>query len=123
MKISELKKIIRVEAISVLTESKQPLNESWIDKIIGAIIDKFIKTKYKAYFDALHNNPEYKEAKLGLHNAVEKIDQSVQRYKDSYEKSKAAYDIYVKKYGKEKASKIIDKAFAGKSYEKWKPKY
>jgi hypothetical protein len=123
MKLSEFKQIIREEAKIVLTESKQPINEGIIDKIISVIVDKIIKTKYKSYFDALHNDPEYKEALKGLKNSVEKIDQSAENYKKSYEQSKADYDAYAKKYGKKAADKMVDKLFAGKSYARWKPKY
>jgi hypothetical protein len=123
MKLSEFKQLIRKEAKIVLTETKQPINEGIIDKIIAAIIDKIIKTKYKPYFDALHNDPEYKEALKGLKNSVEKIDQSAENYKKSYDQSKADYDAYAKKYGKKAAEKMIDKLFAGKSYARWKPKY
>jgi len=123
MKLSEFKQIIREEAKIVLTESKQPINEGIIDKVISVIVDKIIKTKYKSYFDALHNDPEYKEALKGLKNSVEKIDQSAENYKKFYEQSKADYDAYAKKYGKKAADKMVDKLFAGKSYARWKPKY
>ena len=123
MKLSEFKEIIRVEAKTVLKEFKHSINEGIIDKIISAIVDKVIKAKYKNYFDALHNDPEYKEALKGLKNAVEKIDQSANNYRSSYDQSKVAYDEYAKKYGKKTAEKMIDKLYAGKSYARWKPKY
>lgn len=123
MKLSKFKRLIREEAESVLIESKQPINEGIVDKIITAIVDKVIKSKYKAYFDALHSDPAYKEALKGLKNSVDRIDQSAETYKKSYERSKSEYDSYVKKYGKKAAQNMIDKLYAGKSYERWKPKY
>ena len=123
MKLSEFKQIIREETIVVLSETKQPINEGVVDKIIGLIVDKIIKTKYKSYFEALHNDPEYKEALKGLKNSIEKVDQSAENYKNSLEKSKADYDAYAKKYGKKAADKMVDKLFSGKSYARWKPKF
>lgn len=123
MKLFEFKNLIREEATHVLIEQKLPINEGIIDKIIASIIDKFIKSKYKNYFDSLHNDPEYKEALKGLKNSIEKIDQSVAQYKKTYDASKEKYDAYVKKYGREAAEKMIDKLYSGKSYARWKPKY
>jgi len=123
MKLSEFKEIIREEAVSILKEVKQPINEGFIDKIIALIVDKVVKSKYKKYFDSLHNDPDYVEALKGLRVAVDKIDDSASKYEKTYKKSKAAYDEYAKKYGKKAASKMIDKLYAGKSYERWKPKY
>lgn len=123
MKLSELTQIIQEESQVILKKDKAVINEGIVNKIIFKLVDKYIKTKYKAYFDALHNDPEYKEALLGLKNSIERIDQSAENYKIAREKSKASYDAYAKKYGKEAAAKIIDNLYAGKSYERWKPKY
>ncbi len=123
MKLSKFKQIVREETASILNEKSQTLNEGVVDSIISFIVDKIIKTKYKKYFDSLHNDPEYKEALKGLKNAADRINDTSLKYTKSYEAAKSEYDKYAKKYGKEAAQRLIDKTYSGKSYERWKPKY
>jgi hypothetical protein len=76
MKLSEFKKIIKEE---INLETKQSLSEGIVDKLVSAIIDKVVKSKYKNYFDALKNDPEYQEALRGVRLAVDRIDAAENR--------------------------------------------
>ena len=120
MKLSEFKLLIRKEASAVMTESKRPINEGIIDKIISTIIDKVIKTKYKKYFDELHSDPEYKEALKAVNNAAEKIDLAAKSYEKAKSKSDKEYSEYARKYGKEAADKIVADTKAGSYRLSWK---
>lgn len=120
MKLSEFKKIIREEAESILIESKQPINEGIVDSIISAIVNKVIKSKYKKYFDELHNDPEYKEALTAVNKAAEKISTAAKSYEKYKAKSDKEYNEYVKKYGKKAADKIVSDTLAGTYRLSWK---
>ena len=120
MKLSEFKKIIREEAESILIESKQPINEGIVDSIISAIVNKVIKSKYKKYFDELHNDPEYKEALTAVNKAAEKISTAAKSYEKYKAKSDKEYNEYVKKYGKKAADKIVSDTLASTYRLSWK---
>jgi hypothetical protein len=104
MKLSEFKKIIKEE---INLETKQSLSEGIVDKLVSAIIDKVVKSKYKTYFDALKNDPEYQEALRGVRLAVDRIDaagESAVKQKKKFDKE---YAEVAKKYGKKVADRTV----------------
>lgn len=111
MKLSEFKKIIREELNSVASQSNTPLNEGVFDGIISYFVDKVIRTKYKGYFDALHNDPEWKAARAELEGLANKMRDRAARYekdKAKWEKERRATE---KKFGKKEADRIMGKSF------------
>ena len=119
MKLSQLKILIREEASSVL-KSNNIINEGMVDKIIAMIIDKIIKTKYKKFFDELHNDPEYIEALKGIKHAAERIKNAGEAYQRSKIRAQNQYEEYSKKYGKAAADKIVSDVKAGTYQYSWK---
>jgi hypothetical protein len=111
MKLSEFKKIIKEE---INLETKQSLSEGIVDKLVSAIIDKVVKSKYKNYFDALKNDPEYQEALMGVKLAADRIDAVGAAAVKSKIKSDKLYDEYAKKYGKQGADNMIADLHSGK---------
>ena len=120
MKLSRFKQIIKEETSSVLTESKQSLNEGIVDKIVASIIDKIIKTKYKKFFDELHSDPEYIEALKGVKDAAKRIEATGDAYEKAKTNQQKEYEIYAKKYGKAAADKLVADVKAGTYRYSWK---
>lgn len=104
MKLSEFKKIIREE---INLETKQSLSEGIVDKLVSAIIDKVVKSKYKNYFDALKNDPEYQEALRGVRLAVDRIDAAGEAAVKQKKRFDKEYAEVAKKYGKKVADKTV----------------
>lgn len=107
MKLFNLKNVILKETREEVIKSNPTINEGIVDKIISAVIDRIVKTKYKKYFDELHNDPEYKEAKQRLSQAADNIKRAAESYEKVSHSRNQAYDEYAKKYGKKAADKII----------------
>jgi uncharacterized protein YaaR (DUF327 family) len=104
MKLSEFKKIIKEE---INLETKQSLSEGIVDKLVSAIIDKVVRSKYKNYFDALKNDPEYQEALRGVRLAVDRIDAAGESAVKAQAIADKTYKDYVKKYGKAAADNMV----------------
>jgi hypothetical protein len=119
MKLSKLKTLIREEASSAM-HVNEPINEGVVDKIVAAIVDKIIKTKYKKYFDELHSDPEYIEALKGIKTAASRIEASGDAYEKAKINQQKEYDTYVRKYGKAAADKIVADVKAGTYRYSWK---
>ena len=120
MKLSRLKTIIQEEVYA--TSKKHNLHEGVIDNILSMVIDKLVKTKYKKYFDELHNDPEFIDAQRRLKDSLVAIDKQSQRYEKTAKKSESAYNEYAKKYGKKAADKMVADVKAGKYKPSWKKK-
>ena len=111
MKLSEFKKLIREVAEQEATQSNMTLNEGMLDGLIGYFVDKIIRTKYKGYFDALHNDPEWKSARAELEGLANKMRDRAARYekdKSKWEKDKRAAE---KKFGKKESDRMMGKEF------------
>jgi hypothetical protein len=104
MKLSEFKQIIKEE---VNLETKHKLSEGIVDKIVSTIIDKVVRTKYKTYFDALKNDPEYQEALRGVKNAVGRIEMAGEAAVNQKKRFDKQYAEVAKKYGKAAADKVV----------------
>ena len=117
MKISEFKQLIREEINTVA--GKNQLHEGVVDKIISAIVDKVIKSKYKNYFDSLHKDPEYQEALRGIALAADRINSASEKVVKSELKVKKEYDSYVKEFGKKKAEEFMKQYKAGSWDRQW----
>jgi hypothetical protein len=87
---------------------KNALNNSnglW-SNVENIVTTKSYTGKTKEFLNALHNDKEYQDAKLGLKEAVERLELN----DGKYEKAKAAaddsYNDLVKEFGKKEADKI-----------------
>ena len=89
------------------------INESVVDKIVNAVIQKIINVKYAKYFKELRSNPEYQEALQGLKYAADRIDMAAKAHRKSKAKWQKEYDEYVAEYGKAATDAMISKFYKG----------
>ncbi len=104
MKLSKFKEIFKEE---VNSETKNTLSEGIVDKLVSAIIDKVVHTKYKKFFDTLKNDPEYQEKLRAVKIAATEIDRYGEAAVKAKEKADKSYAELVKKYGKDAADNIM----------------
>lgn len=97
-------------------KNKLQLNEGVFDSIMSFIIDKIVRIKYKDYFDAVHNDPEFKAAQADLQNIVDKIQDRAKRYEIEKKKWEADFKAAEKKFGKQAAQKMLGKKFTAYGY-------
>jgi hypothetical protein len=107
----ELLHIIKEDQNIALFKNKLQLSEGVFDSIMSFIIDKIVRTKYKDYFDAVHNDPEFKAAQADLQNIVDRIQDRAKRYEIEKKKWESDYKAAEKKFGKQAAQKMLGKKF------------